>query len=101
MSTVISEFVVPIYSQGVKVILDSDECDIHTSSAFIKEDLDNSQFDIYLSSTDINSITHEVFHLTIMMMDHMGIQFDVENHEAFADLNAYLNEKIISDLGIL
>lgn len=39
---------------------------------------------------DIQTIAHEMFHLTVRLLDIGGCVFDLENHEHYACLNGYL-----------
>lgn len=41
-------------------------------------------------------ISHEVFHLTLIIMKHVGRELSDENEENYAYLNGYLNAKIRS-----
>lgn len=45
---------------------------------------------------DINTLTHEIYHLTSKIMKHNDFDF-YHSDEPFARLNAYLNEKIIKN----
>ncbi len=46
----------------------------------------------------INTITHEVFHITHMIMDRIGLKLSFKSDEAFCYLNAYINEKIFEEI---
>ena len=43
---------------------------------------------------DINSCSHEIFHLTHFLMNDINQSFDLNNHETHAWLHGYLVDKI-------
>jgi hypothetical protein len=44
----------------------------------------------------VDSVTHEVFHLTKSVMERADIPLNDETNEAWAYLNGWLNEKVMS-----
>ena len=46
----------------------------------------------------LNTITHEVFHCTQMILDQIGLKLNFKNDEAFAYLNGYINQKIFEQI---
>lgn len=49
---------------------------------------------------DLATVSHEMFHLTHRIMDERGFKFDIDNHEAFAQMHGYLTRVIYAHLGI-
>ena len=47
------------------------------------------------NSGDWSSLTHELFHLTMHIMDSREVKYDPSNHEPFAYLNGYLHQVCI------
>lgn len=47
---------------------------------------------------DINTLTHEAFHITVYLLEGKGVKFDINNHEQYAYLNGYINQKIFETL---
>lgn len=46
----------------------------------------------------VNAVTHEVFHITHMIMDRIGLKLGFKSDEAFCYLNGYINEKIFEQI---
>lgn len=46
----------------------------------------------------VNTITHEVFHCTHMILDRIGLKLNFKNDEAFCYLNGFINEKIFEQI---
>lgn len=51
---------------------------------------------LWLDDLGLDSITHEVFHLTRRVMEGANLPLNEETDEAYAYLNGWLNEKIIA-----
>lgn len=49
-------------------------------------------------SLSINTITHEVYHLTNLVLDTQGTQLNPNDDEHYAILNGYLNEEVFKYL---
>ena len=47
-------------------------------------------FGIFLATHEYSTIAHEAFHTTHRIMDHIGMKFDINNHEVFAYLNGHI-----------
>lgn len=52
----------------------------------------------HTSSEMYNSIFHENLHATMQILNHIGMVYSKESEEAYAYLNAYLNQKTIEVL---
>lgn len=50
----------------------------------------------FRKNSTIDVIAHEVFHLTHRIMERNLVKFDISNHEAFALLNGWLMNAILS-----
>ncbi len=46
----------------------------------------------------VNTITHEVFHITHFVMDRIGLKLNFKSDEAFCYLNGYINEQIFTEI---
>ena len=53
---------------------------------------------LYAGNYLINTITHEVFHATQMILERIGLKLHKKNDEAFCYLNGYINEKIFDQI---
>lgn len=51
-----------------------------------------------LNSYTVNTITHEVLHITHNIMDRIGLKLNFKSDEAFCYLNGYINQKIFEQL---
>ena len=66
--------------------------------------LNNGNIIVYFPNNFINQnymtnvITHEAFHCTQMVLDHIGLKLNFKNDEAFAYLNGYINQKIFDEI---
>lgn len=45
---------------------------------------------VVIGCEDIGIITHEMFHVTVLYADTLGIGFKIENHESYAYMMQYL-----------
>lgn len=58
------------------------------------------EFCIILDSRyiDHSLVAHEAFHVTHRILDYCNLEFKVNNHEAFAYMNGFLNEFMYKNL---
>lgn len=47
---------------------------------------------------DVNTVAHEVFHLTQHILGYCSVRLDIDNHEAGAFLNGYLMERVLREV---
>lgn len=59
------------------------------------------QFGLFFSpsSLDVNTVAHEVFHLTHRILEWAGTNFDSQHHEHAALLNGFLMATVFKQLG--
>ena len=48
--------------------------------------------------TKVETLSHEAFHATHMIMDNIGLKLSFESDEAFCYLNGYINQKIFEQI---
>lgn len=106
-------FTIPIYDCTLRVIVCKDVVKARVKyPIYGKFELTNGPFSALCSccgpnfglffdadsAHDINTVAHEVFHLTHRMLDWTGQRFDSVNHEAAALLHGYLMKTVAEAL---
>jgi hypothetical protein len=100
---------VPIYGIDVNIIvlgkdedhakllpnLPNDLLEGSTVAHCIIDDTGNASIILDKDYCDDDTVTHEVFHLTIAILNSAGIRMSDKSEEAYAYLNGYLNGKIL------
>ena len=55
---------------------------------------------IYLEEKDLSTLSHEALHLAYMILDMVGIEHDINNHEALAYLQGHIFKEAATKLKI-
>lgn len=89
--------------EGVRQLpttFDRDDANAADDGAGLMVSDDMGGFAIVLAKEhiDANTIAHEVFHLTVEILNRCGIEITVDNDEVAAHLNGYLTELITDKL---
>ena len=67
----------------------------------VKNEKKNQSFSIlWMDDTGVDSVAHEVFHLTKSVMEAAQIPLNDETNESWAYMNGWLNEKVMKFVGI-
>jgi hypothetical protein len=62
---------------------------------------DQDHWFIVLKEKDLITLTHECLHIAYMMLDAIGVEHDVENHEALCYLHHYIFGEAGKILGMI
>jgi hypothetical protein len=85
--------------EGWDDLLESEGEEETGSAYFLYDDGDVGYYYIILPrNADIFLISHEVLHATFIILDHHGVIFDKQNHEAFTYLHGHLVETVYNKI---
>lgn len=55
---------------------------------------------IFLEEKDLSTLSHEALHISYMLLAMVGVEHDVNNHEAFAYLQGFIFKEVARKLKI-
>ena len=104
-----TKFRVPIYDMEVRVVILEEGEDFYTAFPKLPKDSmeadgvahclvdDTGRANIVIEKEylDFDTVTHEVYHLTLAILNNAGLVQSDDSEEAYAYLNGYLNGHII------
>ena len=109
---VTTRFIVPIYDMEVRIVILDEGEDFHTVfpklpkdsvdsdgvAHCLVDDTGRSNIIIEREYVDFDTITHEVYHLTLAIINNAGLVQSDDSEEAYAYLNGYLNGQVIKSI---